>query len=131
MAVKLEMLELLLVTATFCVAATVLFGGNVKLNECGLVDSGLLPVELALSVTGMLSEPADDPMLMKAVLVPDVGAFEPTETVNESGVVPPFGVTVSQLLEETGDMTTLVGVADVSKIVCDGVVEPDCVLNVI
>ena len=67
---------------------------------------------------------------MKPTLVPEVGAVAPTETVNESGVVPVLGVTANQLLVEKGVIVTLAGALEVSRIVCDGVVTPDCVLNV-
>jgi hypothetical protein len=63
-AVNVVSLELPLETATFCVAAMVLFGGNVKLNEFGLAASGLVPPELAFSVTCMLREPAEEVALM-------------------------------------------------------------------
>jgi hypothetical protein len=63
-AVNVVMLELLLETETFCVAATVLFGGNVKLNEFGLAVRGLAPTELAFRVTGTLRAPAEEVALM-------------------------------------------------------------------
>jgi hypothetical protein len=63
-AVNVVTLELPLETARLCVAATVLFGGNVKLNEFGLAVSGLVPLELAFKVTGMLAEPAEEVALM-------------------------------------------------------------------
>jgi hypothetical protein len=63
-AVKVVMLELLLETEAFCVAARVLFGGNVKLNEFGLAVSGLVPPELAFRVTCMLRDPAEEVALM-------------------------------------------------------------------
>jgi hypothetical protein len=59
-----------------------------------------------------------------------VGAVAPTETVKESGVVPLLGVITSQLFVEKGVMVTLAGALDVSRSVWDGVVMPDCVLNV-
>ena len=59
-----------------------------------------------------------------------MGALAPTETVKESGVVPLLGVTTSQLLVEKGVIVTLAGELDVSRTVWDGVVTPDCVLNV-
>jgi len=123
-------LGLLLVTETFWVAATVLLGPKLKLKEFGFATSGLVPVEPAFNVTGMLSEPAEDVTLINAVLVPEVGALAPTETVIESGVVPLVGLTVSQLFADDGVTVTLTGALDVSRIVCDGVVTPDCVLNV-
>ena len=132
-AVNVATLELLLETPTPCVAATVLFGGNVKLNEFGVAVRGLVPPELAFKVTGMLRAPAEEVALIKATLVPDVGAFEPIETVNESGVVPLLGVTTSQLAEAgviEEAIVTLTGVLDVSRTGWEGVVTPDCVLNV-
>ena len=63
-AVNVVTLELLLETATFCVAATVLFGGNVKLNEFGLAVRGLVPPELAFRVTCMLRVPAEEVALI-------------------------------------------------------------------
>jgi len=63
-AVNVLRLELLLETETFWVAATVLFGGNMKLNEFGFAVSGLVPDELAFSVTGMLRDPAADVTFM-------------------------------------------------------------------
>ena len=59
-----------------------------------------------------------------------MGAVAPTDTVSERGVVPLLGVTTSQLLVEKGVMVTLAGALDVSRSVWDGVVTPDCVLNV-
>jgi hypothetical protein len=63
-AVNVVTLELLLDTETFCVAAMVLFGGNVKLNEFGSAVRGLVPPELAFRVTGMLSDPAGEVTFM-------------------------------------------------------------------
>ena len=63
-AVNVVTLEPLLETAMLCVAATVLFGGNVKLNAFGLAVSGLVPLELAFNVTGTLRDPAGEVALM-------------------------------------------------------------------
>lgn len=62
--------------------------------------------------------------------MPEVGAVDASDTVNESGVVPLEGVTVSQLFADSAVTVTAVGAGDVSKTVCELVVTPDCVLKV-
>lgn len=62
--------------------------------------------------------------------MPDVGAVDASDTVNDSGVVPLVGVTVSQLFDDTAVAVTEVGAGEVSKTVCELVVTPDCVLKV-
>jgi len=78
----------------------------------------------------MLTDPAEELTLMKPALVPDVGAVEPIETVKDRGVIPLVGVTVSQLLAEAADTTTLTGELDVSRMLGEVVETPVCVLNV-
>lgn len=129
-AVNAVMLGLLLETFTVWVSNTLLPGTNVKLTEFGLAESGLVPVELALRVTGMLRDPEEEMTLMKPALVPDVGAPEPTETIKDSGVTPLAGVTLSQLLAELAVTTTVTGELDVTRMLCAVGVTPFCVLKV-
>jgi hypothetical protein len=127
-AVKVVMLEVLLETETDCVVGAALFAGNVKLSELGMADKGLDPGEFALSVTGMIRDPAVEVTLMKPALVPEVGAPDPIETVSDSGVTPLLALTDSQFPVEDADTATFTGVLESTVRFC--VVEPGGVLNV-
>jgi hypothetical protein len=130
-AVNVVTLELLLESVTACVTGSTLLACKLKLSEVGLVVKGLEVVELALRTTGTdKNDPADE-MLMKPTSVPEVGAPAPIETVRESGVFPPAGLTTNQLWLEKAVTVTLTGpLEEETSSVCGVGVTPVCVLNV-
>jgi len=100
-AVKFVTLELELDRATVSDAGAVLPAAKTKLSELGFPEIGLaVPLEFALSVTGMDRVVEPETMLMKPTSVPEVGAPAPMETVRTAGVALLEEVTVSQLASE-------------------------------
>jgi hypothetical protein len=67
-------------------------------------------------------------MFMNPTSVPEVGAVEPIDTDNVSGVTPLVGVTISQLLLEKADTVKFAGPPD--DVICSACVGADAPLKV-
>lgn len=119
---------------TVCVAATWAPGLNEKVKGFGLaVSTPAVPETLRLTWTlnttlfGALARAT----VTKATLLPDVGAFAPTDRVTFSGVVPLAGLTWSQVGVGAVDTTIAVPVGtELIVITCEGGVTPGVVLKV-
>ncbi len=93
-------------------------GAKVKLNELGVaVSTPDVPVTLRLTCTCREFGALEVPMLMKPTLLPDVGAFAPTDTVTFNGVVPLAAFIWSQPEEKLDSMMAVAPAEEVIWIV--------------